>query len=98
MADEKKVDTKVDNGEIGKKCAFSGVTIRKRKRYYRNGLYYKNRTAYLGHRSKLLEEKNQKEEEAQKQAAEKAAQEAAQKQAEAKAQQEPPAPQEQKPE
>ncbi|MDO8581167.1 MAG: hypothetical protein Q7S13_06780 [Candidatus Omnitrophota bacterium] len=87
MADEKKED----NRDFGKKCAFSGVTIRKRKRYYRDGLYYKNKTAYLGHREKLTEEKKQKDEEAQKQAADKAAQQAAQQQTEPKAQQETPA-------
>lgn len=37
------------NAEIGKKCAFSGVTLRKAKRYYRDGLYFRNKTAFKSH-------------------------------------------------
>ena len=56
MADEKKqapqaapaVQTPpADDKEFGKKCAATGVNIRRTRRFYRNGKYYKNRSTYV---------------------------------------------------
>jgi len=32
--------------EIGKKCAHSGVALKRSKRYYRNGLYFLNKASF----------------------------------------------------
>ena len=50
MADEKE--------DIGKKCAFSGVTLKRARRYYRDGKYYRNKSAYKAQLKKLAEEAN----------------------------------------
>ncbi len=38
-------EKKKDN-EVAKKCAGTGKALKRVKRYYRNGLYYANKTAY----------------------------------------------------
>ena len=56
MADEKKQAPQAvpsaqtppaDDKEFGKKCAATGVNIRRTRRFYRNGKYYKNRSTYV---------------------------------------------------
>tara|TARA_B100000745_G_scaffold219027_1_gene145789 strand:- start:418 stop:663 length:246 start_codon:yes stop_codon:yes gene_type:complete len=41
MADDAKKDE-----DFGKKCAHSGATLKKSKRYYRNGQYFVNKAAF----------------------------------------------------
>ncbi len=41
-----------NKAEIGKKCAFSGVALRKAKRFYRNGLYFRNKAAFKANEEK----------------------------------------------
>jgi hypothetical protein len=36
-----------DDKEFGKKCAATGVNIRRTRRFYRNGKYYKNQSTYV---------------------------------------------------
>lgn len=40
MAEEKEVE------DIGKKCASTGATLKRAKRYYRNGKYFVNKNAF----------------------------------------------------
>ncbi len=51
------------NIEIGKKCAFSGVALRRAKRFYRNGLYFRNKAAFKANEAKLAEAAADKKEE-----------------------------------
>jgi len=46
----------VDNKELGKKCAFTGKALKRRKRYYRNGKYYISKTAFKSAMKKQQEE------------------------------------------
>ena len=62
MADEKK-DSKESKAEIGKKCAFSGVALRKAKSIYRNGLYFRNKAAFKANEEKLAAAAADKKEE-----------------------------------
>lgn len=64
------------DSELGKKCAQTGTTLKRVKRYYREGKYFVNKNAYKAHQEKLLEEAKKAEDEAR---------EAAEKEAEAKA-------------
>ena len=45
------------NEDFGKKCAFTGKALKRRKRYYRDGQYYVNKTAFKGKAKKDAEEK-----------------------------------------
>jgi len=54
---EKEVDK-----EIGKKCAHTGTALKRVKRYYRNGKYYVNKTAYKAMLKEKSEEAKEKEE------------------------------------
>lgn len=47
--------------DFGKKCTFSGTTIKRAGRYYRNGKYFRNKAAFKAHMKKLLEEQKEKE-------------------------------------
>ena len=65
MAQEKPKDAAKDASkdqpaEVGTKCAFSGVRLRRVKRYYRNGRYYINKRAFQEH-DEQLKEKAEKE-------------------------------------
>lgn len=46
------------DSELGKKCAQTGVALTKARRYYRNGQYYRNKTAYRAHMKKLKDAQN----------------------------------------
>jgi hypothetical protein len=70
MAEEKEVK------DIKKKCAQTGKTIKRAKRYYRNGLYFVNKAAFKAWYDKQREEKAAVQAE-KKAADEKAAREAA---------------------
>ena len=77
MADEKE--------DLSKKCAQTGVALKKFKRYYRNGRYFISKAAFVTWFQKIQEEKNQKLEESKKKADE---EQAAKATAEVKAQEE----------
>lgn len=55
MAEQKQAPA-VD-ADHGKKCVFTGSTIKKVKRYYRNGKYFLNKAAFKGYEDKLKQEK-----------------------------------------
>ena len=46
-----------EDKELGKKCAFTGKPLKRRKRYYRNGQYFVNKTAFKEKIKKDAEEK-----------------------------------------
>lgn len=48
MADEKE--------DLSKKCAQTGTTLKRSKRYFRNGRYFINKAAFKAHNEKLQEE------------------------------------------
>ena len=39
--------------DIKKKCTFSGATLKRVRRYYRDGKYFKNKNAYRGFKEGL---------------------------------------------
>ncbi|MCA9407076.1 MAG: hypothetical protein H6755_04820 [Candidatus Omnitrophica bacterium] len=41
--------------DISKKCAQTGTTLKRVKRYFRNGKYYINKAAFRAHQKKLQE-------------------------------------------
>jgi hypothetical protein len=43
--------------EFGKKCAQTGTSLKKVKRYYRNGKYFQNKAAFKAFEDSLKEEK-----------------------------------------
>ena len=57
MAEQvKEKEKETANQDAHKKCAFSGVTIKRVRRYYRNGKYFKNKNAYKDYLEKQAEE------------------------------------------
>lgn len=42
--------------DYGKKCAHTGAAIKRVKRYYRNGKYYKNKRAFMDAVKKAAED------------------------------------------
>lgn len=58
---EKSKAAKESKAEIGKKCAFSGVALRKARRFYRNGLYFRNKAAFKSHVEKLASAEKKEE-------------------------------------
>jgi hypothetical protein len=63
MAEEKEVK------DIKRKCAQTGKSIKRVKRYYRNGLYFVNKAAFKAWDEKQKEEKAKAAGEAEKAAA-----------------------------
>ena len=53
-----------DKEEINKKCTETGTTLKRSKRYYRNGKYFLNKNAFKIWIKKQLEEQKKKDEEA----------------------------------
>ncbi len=91
MAQEQPKDAAKDQTaptEVGTKCAFSGVRLRRVKRYYRNGQYYINKRAYQEHAKQLKEKEIEEKEKADAKASASASQ-----QQNAEAAQTPAAPQ-----
>lgn len=58
-------ENKADKSEIGKKCAFSGVPLRKARRFYRNGLYFRNKAASKAYAEKQAATAGEKKEPAE---------------------------------
>jgi hypothetical protein len=56
MVEEKAPAKEVDK-DFGKKCAHTGASIKRSKRYYRDGKYYKNKRAFSDALQKMQEEK-----------------------------------------
>lgn len=54
MADEKE--------DISKKCAGTGTTLKRSRRYYRNGKYFLNKNAFKAYEAKLKEQAEEKKE------------------------------------
>lgn len=52
MADEKQAAPAED---ISKKCAGTGVALRRKKRYYREGRYFLNKNAFKAYQAKEAE-------------------------------------------
>ena len=70
MAEEQPKDAAKDQtAEVGTKCAFSGVRLRKVKRYYRNGQYYINKRAYQEHAKQLKDKAREEKDKASAEAA-----------------------------
>ena len=42
--------------DISKKCAQTGTTLKRSRRYYRNGKYFINKNAFKAHEAKLKEQ------------------------------------------
>ena len=42
--------------DIKKKCTFSGASLKRVRRYYRDGKYFKNKNAYRGFKESLKAE------------------------------------------
>ena len=57
MADKK-------NEDFGKKCAGTGKSIKRERRYYRDGKYFANKTAYINWRKKEAEKAAEAKQEA----------------------------------
>lgn len=45
-----------DREDISKKCAQTGTTLKRSRRYYRNGKYYINKNAFKAFEAKLKEQ------------------------------------------
>jgi hypothetical protein len=63
MAEEK---AKEIDKDFGKKCAHTGASIKRAKRYYREGKYYKNKRAYSDAMAKMKDQAKPAEAEAEK--------------------------------
>ncbi len=50
-----------DKEEINKKCAQTGTTLKRSRRYYRNGKYFINKNAFKAFEAKLKEQEEAKE-------------------------------------
>ena len=46
-----------ETSDIGKKCAGTGVALKRARRYFRNGLYFRNRAAFKAFEVKEAEKK-----------------------------------------
>lgn len=50
-----------DEEDISKKCAQTGTTLKRSRRYYRNGKYFVNKNAFKAHEAKLKAQQEEAE-------------------------------------